>query len=223
MANITCPSCERTISNIATTCPFCGYNLKQYTTPEPTNYYREDQEYNTPSRPTEYTNQTDYSRQTDITRQTVDNRQTIDNRQTPSSEDTEQAFSRQTPFNKKRSIRRPRSGSAGRRMIGYRSGRFLNRCISMAYHLAIVLLLIWGYGFTSEYHKEGLAVMHIIRTTIGALILLLPALLLSDTAFHRSLPLIRSKSRQKVIIGFLLFLVPLVLLFAYTSYICGTL
>lgn len=125
-----------------------------------------------------------------------------------------------TRSRERKTTRVPRAGSPGRRLIGYRSGHFINRFVSMLYHLAAVMVLIWAYKLTPEYKEKGLAFMHIARVTLGGLILFLPAILLSNTALHRSLPLIRSKSTAKVIIGMLLFLVPLTLLFSYTCFLC---
>lgn len=192
MANMTCPSCNRTISRIATSCPFCGQSLKKMHPPVNNDYYQEDQEYREPEKEFIFPAETDPRTPDPATRSAV-----------------------------KKRLRQPKSGSPGRKLIGYRSGHFLNRCISMIYHISAVLVLVWAYAMSSEYFAKDLGMFHILRTTLGALILFLPALLLSDTTFHRCLPLIRSKSSTKITIGFLLFLVPLVLLFSYTCILCN--
>lgn len=192
MANMTCPSCNHTISRIATSCPFCGQRFKQDDQPVNTEYYHENQEYDESDKELIFPEETTVRTTDPATRKAV-----------------------------KKKLRQPKSGSPGRKLIGYRSGRFLNRCISMIYHISVVLILIWAYEMTSAFSKEGLGLFHILRTSLGAIILFLPALLLSDTTLHRSLPLIRSKSNTKVVIGMLLFLVPLVLLFSYTCILCN--
>lgn len=201
MSNVICPSCGRIISGIASECPFCGQTLSERADAQSSGYYHEDQLYHASGVPAKQKTQI-FPDQADDADQ--------------------KAITKSAPQknNNAKKNRQPRSGYAGRRLIGYRSGRFLNRLISMLYHLAITVLLVEVFLKTPEYKEKGLALMHIARSSLAALILFLPAILLSNTAFRQKLPLLRSRVTAKVVIGYLLFLVPLVLLFSYACILC---
>lgn len=113
-----------------------------------------------------------------------------------------------------------RQAPPGRRLLGYRAGNPLHMLISVCYHMAACVGILYALTLSPQYLSNGTLIFHLCRVILAAAILFLPILLLSENKVRRKLPLLGSKKSSVMAIGFLLLYVPLAVLFSISWYFC---
>lgn len=122
------------------------------------------------------------------------------------------------PSDLARRIRKP--APPGRRLWGYRAGNPLFMFLAVSYYLAVCLIILQGIQMFPQYQAAGTLFYHKSRVITGGLMMMLPAILLSETPLRRHLPMFRTMSRTTPIVGLIILYIPLTAIFLLSWYGC---
>lgn len=248
MALIKCPNCQKDVSSMVTYCPFCSADLTHINASaahSSDSYYNPNVGVSSshPDHPSVSGDYGDFSiHDSDANeffsespeynssrqgRSSADNRQgrsTIDNRQGHSAASSDyQTSGKQSADASDASSgyrRGRRQAPYGRRLLGYRAGNPIYMLISIFYHMAACVGLLYAISFTPQYLTNGTLIFHLCRLILAAAMLFLPVLLLTENKVRRNLPFFSSKTQSLTAVGFLLLYIPLAVLFAISWYFC---
>lgn len=249
MALIKCPNCQKDVSSMVTYCPFCNTDLTQakasaarsgdYYNPDAVFSYRNPDDW--PASENRKDNQEQGLKFEDFPSDRYEYRRGSDNleyRREPEdfehdgtsgsfetrnasgtskncSNHTNAASNTAAPRKKGRRLAPP-----GRRLLGYRAGQPLYMLISICYYMAACVGILYAFSLSSQYLANGTLLFHLCRVLLAAAALFLPALLLSENTIRRKLPLLGSRNKAVVSIGFLILYIPLTALFLVSWYYC---
>ena len=118
------------------------------------------------------------------------------------------------------SSRKRRQAAPGQRLLGYRTGNPLYMTISIFYHMAVCVGLLYAFSLCPQYLENGLLLFHIGRTITAGLMLLLPVIFLTDNRLRRRFPLLRSRKPFRVFLGFFAMYLPLFVVFLFCCFAC---
>ena len=233
MALIKCPNCQKDVSSMVNYCPFCNADLTHIKNSAAQNdslYYNPNAGYSSPrpeNRPNPDNSQESFLHDPDIDEYSRDfseydtapnpprqNHPSGDSGQTPASVSSRQNHSGS------RQQKSKRQASYGRRLLGYRAGNPLYMLISIFYHMAACVGVLYALSLTPQYTEGKLLIFHLCRVILAAIMLFLPVLLLTNNKLRRSLPLFSSKKKTRIAAGFLILYIPLIVLFIVSWYFC---
>lgn len=227
MALIKCPNCHKDVSSMITHCPFCNTDLTQVKV-----FHQQENIYYDSNHPTPVQEQ-------DLIFNAEDS--FFDNEEMEQAATTD-SYSRPTGFNNSSSHsansrtdsqqenaadagssqrKRKKQAPPGRRLFGYRSGSFVHMLFSMCYYMAAAVAVLFGLSLSPQYLDNGTLFFHLCRVLLAALMLFLPALLLSDTKTRKKIPLFCSRKKLVVVTGLLLVYIPLAALFVLAWRSCS--
>lgn len=223
MALIKCPNCQKDVSSMVTYCPFCNADLTHvkasaaqssdpYYNPDadlpsqhPENRHEsedfEDRSYRSPEVPRQSDSSSD-ARPNRASARSASGPSTTVSRPSTAASDTAPA--------RRKGRRQP---SYGRKLLGYRAGNPLYMLVSVCYHMAVCVGILYALSFAPQHLADGTLIFYLCRVALAAIMLLLPVLLLTEHKLHRKLPFFGSRRRSIVAVGFLLLYIPLAALF----------
>ena len=202
MALIKCPKCQKDVSSMISRCPFCNTDLTQVDPP----VIREDSYYDSNS-------DSDFSGFSIPEENELSDNPPIRSRQTANDE------ADQKPVSCSRK-RRKSPPPAGRRLLGYRSRNPFNMFMSVFYHMAACVGILYAFSISPRYLESGGLLFPLCRVILAAIMLFLPVVLLSDTKLRKKVPFFRSRKAAAVITGFAIVYIPLAVLFSISCYFC---
>lgn len=228
---IKCPNCQKDIYDTMTRCPFCNTNLTQvnHTDKQDTVYFNPDSDpgihYPVFPEKTQTVSSGDFRKKTRLPEaEKPDYDSDFDSgyghsdqtagEQNPSEQETPSV--REAPAARKHRRARP----AGRRLLGYRTGNPFYMLISVFYHMAACVGVLYALSLSPQYIADGVLIFHICRVILAAVMLFLPVLILSENKVRRKFPLLRSRKPAALAVGFLLLYIPLGVLFLASWYFC---
>lgn len=219
MALIKCPNCQKEVSSMVIRCPFCGYNLSDTASAMQEGAYYDSNFFNhntykqesVPAR-SETRSETDFL---------FPEGYGISSGKPASTGNESTNRSRSSsPQGRQTSPRKRRQAAPGQRLLGYRTGNPLYMTISVFYHMAVCVGLLYAFSLSPQYLENGLLLFHIGRTITAGLMLLLPVIFLTDNRLRRRFPLLRSRKPFRVFLGFFAMYLPLFLVFLFCCLSC---
>lgn len=203
MALIQCYNCKKEVTNMISHCPFCNADLTKIQNMKSDEMLPRSQ---TAKKQTTYPE----SRRTSYT----ENENTCYDSNSYTDYDNQNKTSRQ-PARKKRSV-----PPAGRKLLGFRQGKWSHMYFSIAYHMAVCVGIVYALSLTPHYYTEGLLLFHLCRVFAAAALLLIPVFILSRNKFNKHLPFLHSRHAIVKILGLIVIYIPFIALFAAAQYYC---
>lgn len=204
MALIKCPRCQKDVSSMVSRCPFCNADLtrvKNTARPDP-----------------EYYNHTD-SGSAALRFSDMENSQTAAiSRRRPETQNTAGSETNRPRVPGKRKKNTP---PPGRRLLGYRTGNPIYMFLSIFYHMAACVGILYAISFSQEYWGRPALLFHICRILLASVMLFLPVLFLSENKLRRKVPLLRRRKSAAVMTGFVILYIPLIILFSICCLLCS--
>ena len=215
MALIKCPNCQKEVSSMVIRCPFCGYNLSDTASAMQEGAYYDSN----------FFNRNTYKQESIPARSETDflfPEESESSSGKPISAGTENTNRSRSSSQQRRqtSSRKRRQAAPGQRLLGYRTGNPLYMTISVFYHMAVCVGLLYAFSLSPQYLENGLLLFHIGRTITAGLMLLLPVIFLTDNRLRRRFPLLRSRKPFRVFLGFFAMYLPLLLVFLFCCFTC---
>lgn len=197
--------CQKDVSSMVSRCPFCNADLTHVKDSANNNntYYNPDSD-------SESTASRDFSES---------RKQKNDTQSQPPVKRGTDAESGKVPASVS-GKRKKNTPPAGRRLLGYRAGNPFYMFISVFYHMAACVGILYAFSLSSQYLGSPALLFHISRVILAAIMLFLPALLLSENRLRTNIPLLRSQNSSAVIMGFVFLYLPLAVLFFISWYFC---
>lgn len=239
MALIKCPNCQKDVSSMVTYCPFCDADLTHVKVSAAQNsdsYYDPDAGFslqypdyqpasgNYENFLTEDPDTDEFSSsypESQTAQEDPRHRRTDSGSRQNRSGSGSQISSKQERSNTSSSPRqRKRQAPYGRKLLGYRAGNPFYMLVSVCYHMAACVGILYALSFTPQYMADGTMIFHLCRVILAAIMLFLPLLLLTENKIRRKLPFFGSKKVSLVAVGFLILYIPLAALFYASWYFC---
>lgn len=219
MALIKCPNCQKDVSSMVTYCPFCNTDLTQFkvSAAESGDYYNPDAGFSYPH-PDDWQaseNHEAYREQGLKFEELPSKRRNTSGNSEGRSNPANTISGAETPQRRSR-----RQAPPGRRLLGYRAGQPLYMLVSICYHMAACVGILYALSLSPQYLADGTLLFHLCRVFLAAAMLLLPALLLSENSIRRNLPLLGSRNKTVMAIGFFILYLLLAILFLFSWYYC---
>lgn len=235
MALIKCPNCQKDVSSMVPRCPFCNTDLTHRNSSDSrdTVYYKPDSDsiyY------PEFPERSDKASGTPFDTGSNRNPDSEPEYRTDSRPERQanprperQADSGSAGKNRENSKEKSASAArkrkkfpppAGRRLLGYRKGNPFYMFVSVLFHMAACVGILYAFSLSPQYWGSSALLFHIIRVIAAAMMLFLPVLLLSENKLRRKFPVLRSRKPAAVITGLLILYIPLAVLFSLSWYFC---